>query len=272
MREEGNGLIKGIARFYIRENQYIGLPIDGRHDALNVTARLLAGCLYVQRAVDNDIPEFAGFGQFYNVDVVQRMGKLGAHFLRTMDKGDARLPDTKMAAGMNGVPNHLYPLLQSGPGNDSGIRKKQQFIIGGNLHYSKVRQNLSFGQQALLFVENGMEQVVCIDYAFHQNVRATLTHDAHRFACGFIFVLDMQSPHILRILLQSRIFFQNSRIANHQKLRNTFIQSAGYGIFSIGVISTNYGNALPLIQGFQVGGQLIKVPNRFHNVRFLANI
>lgn len=59
----------------------------------------------------------------YNVDVVQRMGKLGAHFLRTMDKGDARLPDTKMAAGMNGVPNHLYPLLQSGPGNDSGIRK-----------------------------------------------------------------------------------------------------------------------------------------------------
>lgn len=64
VREEGNGLIKGIARFYIRENQYIGLPIDGRHDALNVTARLLARCLYVQRAVDNDIPEFAGFGQF----------------------------------------------------------------------------------------------------------------------------------------------------------------------------------------------------------------
>ena len=83
-----------------------------------------------------------------------------------MDKCDTRLFDTEMAAGMDGIPNHLYALLQSGPGNDCGIRKEQQLIIGGNLHDSQMCQNLSFRQQSLFLVENGMKQIIRIDNTF----------------------------------------------------------------------------------------------------------
>ena len=64
---------------------------------------------------------------------------------------------------MDGIPNHLYALLQGGSGNDCGIRKEQQFIIGGNLHDSQMCQNLSFGQQSLFLVENSMKQIIRID-------------------------------------------------------------------------------------------------------------
>ena len=144
MREKGDSLIESIARFDIRENQDIGLAVDGRYNAFDVAARLFAGSLYIQRAVDDDISELACLGKFHNIDIIQRMRELGAHLFRTMDKCDTRLFDTEMAAGMDGIPNHLYALLQGGPGNDCGIRKEQQFIIGGNLHDSQMCQNLSF--------------------------------------------------------------------------------------------------------------------------------
>ena len=86
MGEEGDGFIKGIARFDVRENQDIGLTVDGGYDTFDVAARLFAGSLYIQRAVDNDISELARLGKFYDIDVVQRMGKLGAHLFRAMDK------------------------------------------------------------------------------------------------------------------------------------------------------------------------------------------
>ena len=144
MREKGDSLIESIARFDIRENQDIGLAVDGRYNAFDVAARLFTGSLYIQRAVDDDISELACLGKFHNIDIIQRMRELGAHLFRTMDKCDTRLFDTEMAAGMDGIPNHLYALLQGGPGNDCGIRKEQQFIIGGNLHDSQMCQNLSF--------------------------------------------------------------------------------------------------------------------------------
>ena len=118
-----------------------------------------------------------------------------------MDKCDTRLFDTKMAAGMDGIPNHLYALLQGGPGNDCGIRKEQQFIIGGNLHDSQMCQNLSFRQQSLFLVENGMKQIIRIDNTLHQNIRTALTHDTHRFARRFILVFNMQRLHIFGIFL-----------------------------------------------------------------------
>ena len=175
------------------------------------------------------------------------MGKLGAHLFRAMDKRDARLPDTEMAAGMDGIPNHLYALLQGRPGDDSGIREEQQFIIGGNLHDGQMRQYPAFGQQPFLLVENDTEQIIRIDDTFHQNIRTALAHDADSLSRRLVFIFDMQCLHVFGIFLQSRVFLQDSRIANHQKLRNAFIQSAGDSIFSIGVIGTNYGNALPFI-------------------------
>ena len=144
MREKGDSLIESIARFDIRENQDIGLTVDGRYNAFDIAARLFAGSLYIQRAVDDDVSELACLGKFHNIDIIQRMRELGAHLFRTMDKCDTRLFDTEMAAGMDGIPNHLYALLQGGPGNDCGIRKEQQLIISGNLHDSQMCQNLSF--------------------------------------------------------------------------------------------------------------------------------
>ena len=144
MREKGDSLIESIARFDIRENQDIGLTVDGRYNAFDVAARLFSGSLYIQRAVDDDVSELACLGKFHNIDIIQRMRELGAPLFRTMDKCDTRLFDTEMVAGMDGIPNHLYALLQSGPGNDCGIRKEQQLIIGGNLHDSQMCQNLSF--------------------------------------------------------------------------------------------------------------------------------
>ena len=201
MREKGNSLIESIARFDIRENQDIGLTVDGRYNAFDVAARLFAGSLYIQRAVDDDVSELACLGKFHNIDIIQRMRELGAHLFRTMDKCDTRLFDTEMAAGMDGIPNHLYALLQSGPGNDCGIRKEQQLIISGNLHDSQMCQNLSFGQQSFFLVENGMKQIIRIDNTLHQNIRTALTHDAYRFARRFILVFNMQRLHIFGIFL-----------------------------------------------------------------------
>ena len=84
-----------------------GGGIKGQAEA----ARLLAGSLYIQRAVDDDVSELACLGKFHNIDIIQRMRELGAHLFRTMDKCDTRLFDTEMAAGMDGIPNHLYALL-----------------------------------------------------------------------------------------------------------------------------------------------------------------
>lgn len=95
MREKGDSLIESIARFDIRENQDIGLAVDGRYNAFDVAARLFAGSLYIQWAVDDDISELACLGKFHNIDIIQRMRELGAHLFRTMDKCDTRLFDTK---------------------------------------------------------------------------------------------------------------------------------------------------------------------------------
>ena len=91
MREKGDSLIESIARFDIRENQDIGLAVDGRYNAFDVAARLFAGSLYIQRAVDDDVSELACLGKFHNIDIIQRMRELGAHLFRTMDKCDTRL-------------------------------------------------------------------------------------------------------------------------------------------------------------------------------------
>ena len=64
-----------------------------------------------------------------------------------------------------------------------------------------VCQNLSFGQQSLFLVENGMKQIIRIDNTLHQNIRTALTHDAHRFARRFILVFNMQRLHIFGIFL-----------------------------------------------------------------------
>ena len=67
MREKGDSLIESIARFDIRENQDIGLAVDGRYNAFDVAARLFAGSLYIQRAVDDDVSELACLGKFHNI-------------------------------------------------------------------------------------------------------------------------------------------------------------------------------------------------------------
>ena len=67
MREKGDSLIESIARFDIRENQDIGLTVDGRYNAFDVAARLFAGSLYIQRAVDDDVSKLACLGKFHNI-------------------------------------------------------------------------------------------------------------------------------------------------------------------------------------------------------------
>ena len=66
---------------------------------------------------------------------------------------------------------------------------------------SQMCQNLSFGQQSLFLVENGMKQIIRIDNTLHQNIRTALTHDAYRFARRFILVFNMQRLHIFGIFL-----------------------------------------------------------------------
>ncbi len=180
------------------------------------------------------------------------MGEFGTDLLRAMNQRDAWLLYPEMAAGMDGIPNHFNALLKRRAGNNRCIGEKEQFIVRGYLHHGQMGQNLSFRQQAMLLVQNGTQQIVGIDDAFHQDVRSTLAYDTHRLTCRLIGIFYMQSADILRIFLQGGIFFQYGRIANHQKFRNPLLGTR-YGILCIRVIGTDYCNAFPLIQGFQVG-------------------
>ena len=70
MREKGDSLIESIARFDIRENQDIGLTVDGRYNAFDVAARLFTGSLYIQRTIDYYISEFSGLRQLHDIDII----------------------------------------------------------------------------------------------------------------------------------------------------------------------------------------------------------
>ena len=97
-----------------------------------------------------------------------------------------------------------------------------------------------------------MQQIICIDNTFHQNIRSTLTNNTYSLTRRLIGILYMHRTDVLGIFLQCRIFFKNRRVANHQELRNPFFQRTGNGVFRIGVISTNYCNTFPFVQGFQM--------------------
>ena len=134
----------------------------------------------------------------------------------------------------------------------STTERNADFLMDNNLHYSQMGQDFTLRQQTFFFVKDSMQQIICIDNAFHQNIRSTLTNNTYSLTRRLIGILYMHRTDVLRIFLQCRIFFKNRRVANHQELRNPFFQRTGNGVFRIGVISTNYCNTFPFVQGFQV--------------------
>lgn len=146
MRKERNGLVEGVSRLDVGEDEHVGLAIDGRHNALDVTTGLLARGLHVQRSINDDVAELTRLGQLDDVHIIQRMGELGADLLRTMYQGNAGLLDAKVTAGANGVPDHLDALLKRGPRNNGSIGEEQQLVVRGYLHHGQMRQHLALGQ------------------------------------------------------------------------------------------------------------------------------
>ena len=139
---------------------------------------------------------------------------------------------------MDGIPNHLYALLQSGPGNDCGIRKEQQLIISGNLHATTEMCQKSFlWQQSVFPCQNGMKQIIRIDNTLHQNIAppSRTMRTASRAASSL--------SSICNVCTYSGYFFKVgyfSKMAESPIIRNSAMPSSkapGYGIFSIGVLA-----------------------------------
>ena len=200
------------------------------------------------------------------------MRELGTDLLRAVDECDARAFDAEVAAGADGILYHLDALLESGAGDDRRVREEQQLVIRGNLHHGQVRQNFPLGQETVFLVQDGMQEVVGVDDAFHQDVGFSVAHDLYGTSCGRVGIILRDDMHEVRILFQGRVSFQDGRIANHQKFGDTLFQRAGYGILRIGVVGTDHGNAFPSVQCLQMLGQLVETTYRFHGVGFLANI
>lgn len=154
---------------------------------------------------------------------------------------------------MDGIPDHLYALLQSGSRNYGGIREEQQLIIRRNLHYSQMSQDFTLRQQ---------------------------TFSLSRIACNKLSVLIMpfikiSAPPSRTIRTASRAassgssictvrtywgyffnvgYFQESQSRQPSGTPQSLLPENGQCIFRIGVISTNYCNTFPFVQGFQVRG------------------
>ena len=152
-----------------------------------------------------------------------------------------------MAARAYSIPDHFYTLLQSGTRNNGSIREEKQFVIRWNFHYRQMRKNFPFRKQSFFFIKYSVQQVVRINNSFHQNICSSLTDNAYRFACCLVRIFYMDDFYVFGILFECRIFFQNSRISDHQKLRNSFFQCAGNSIFRVRIIGTDYGNPFSMI-------------------------
>ena len=119
--------------------------------------------------------------------------------------------------------------------------------VGWNFHYRQMRKNFPFRKQSFFFIKYSVQQVVRINNSFHQNICSSLTDNAYRFACCLVRIFYMDDFYVFGILFECRIFFQNSRISDHQKLRNSFFQCAGNSIFRVRIIGTDYGNPFSMI-------------------------
>ena len=159
-----------------------------------------------------------------------------------------------------------------GRGITAASEKNNNLSYVRNLHYGQMSQNLPLRQQAFLLVENGMKQIVSIDNTFHQNIGSPsrTIRTASRAASS--------GSSMWRVFTYSRYFCRLGyfcRMAESPIIRNSAISSSSaramaYSVF--GSLAQTTAIRFRRFKGFEMGCQLVKVSNRFHNVRFLANI
>ena len=85
--KKGQGLVKDIARFDVREDQYVGLPFDGRMNMFVMATRDIASRLHIHRTVHDRIAVNAFGGTLLQRHVIQRMRELRMLFLGKMNQG-----------------------------------------------------------------------------------------------------------------------------------------------------------------------------------------
>ena len=152
------------------------------------------------------------------------MGEFGTDLFRTVDEGNAWSLDAEVAAGADGILYHLDALLKRGAGDDRRVGEEQQFVVRRNLHHGQVRQDFALGQQAVFLVQDGAQQIVRVDDAFHQDVCFAIAHNLHGAPGSGVRVILRNDVYQVRILFQRGISFQDGRIANHQELGDALLQ------------------------------------------------
>ena len=124
--EEGDGLIKDIARHDIREDQRIGLSVDDGMDALFAQADRVERGLQIQRAVDDATPELSRLCLGDDLEIVDGIWEgLGTHFLSTVDERDTGLLDSKRMTDIVNIVNLLTALGLGGYGYHSCIGEEE---------------------------------------------------------------------------------------------------------------------------------------------------
>ena len=122
-----------------------------------------------------------------------------------MDERDARLLDAQGMADIVHVAYLLAALSLRGDGYDGGIGEEEKLLVLGNLGHADVCQHMAGAQDAVLLVEDGPQQVVGVDEAFHQDVGLAVLAHCHSATGTLILVVAVDvngfdEPHLLPFL------------------------------------------------------------------------
>ena len=213
--EEGDGLVEGISCLDVGEDDGIGLAFQGRFDALDAQAFRRNAGLQVERTVDDAASKLAVLGHFLDLQITHSEWEvLLVHLLCAVVQSDTRLVNAHGVAEIADVTHLFDALFVCGIGDDSWVGEEQQLVVFGHFGSRDVCEHTSTGQDALLFVEHYVQQIIGIDESFHEYVDLAFVHHFHGTTCSGIGTLSILEEDVVAILHDVSILFNGLLASN----------------------------------------------------------
>ncbi len=172
------------------------------------------------------------------------------------------------AAGVGHIAHHGCALHGGREGYHGHIAHEEELVVAGHLHHREMRHHSAGGQQAVLLVEHGAQQIVGIDEALHEHVGAALAHIGHGGARSLVGIGALHHGATRRIVAQ-RGGERRGRLAVEAACDYTQAQAAGYRLDGSLVVGTHdcHTHGCGGL-GEKSGDHCIKVANRAHDDTF----
>lgn len=238
--EERDGLIEHVAGLYVGEDDGVSLAFQRRVDALLMQCLSREAGLQVEWSVDDAAAELALLHAGYELAIFYGVGEiLLVDLLGAVNQTDTGLFYAHGMAGLHHILQLLHALLGRGMRNDGRVGEEKEAILARNLGTGEVGQHTTLGQDARLFVEHGMQQVVGIEQTLLQHIGLTLAHQCDGLAGGIVGVGGLYILHARGVILgKDGLGFLG---ASHQNcIHKTLVDSTAYGILRRLIVRTNY--------------------------------